>query len=35
MAEKDSDSSQKGVHTDVIRATSISEVNLNKNLDAK
>jgi hypothetical protein len=35
MAEKDSDSSQKGIHSDVVRSTSVTGVDLNKNLDAK
>jgi len=35
MAEKNSDSSQKNIYNDVVRTTSITEVNLNKNLDAK
>lgn len=35
MADKDSDGSQKDVHNDVVRSTSVTEVNLNKNLDAK
>jgi hypothetical protein len=35
MAEKDSNSSQNDIHNDVVRSTSVTEVNLNKNLDAK
>jgi hypothetical protein len=35
MADKDSDGFQKEVHNDVVRSTSVAEVNLNQNLDAK
>jgi hypothetical protein len=35
MTDKDSDGFQKDVHNDVVRSTSVTEVNLNKNLDAK
>jgi len=35
MAEKDSDGSQPDIHNDVVRGTSVTEVDLNKNLDAK
>jgi hypothetical protein len=35
MADKDNDGFQKEVHNDVVRSTSVAEVNLNQNLDAK
>ena len=35
MADKDSDGSQKDIHNDLVRSTSVTEINLNKNLDAK
>jgi hypothetical protein len=35
MSDKDSDGFQKEVHNDVVRSTSVTEINLNKNLDAK
>jgi hypothetical protein len=35
MADKDSDGFQKEVHNDVVTSTSVAEVNLNQNLDAK
>jgi hypothetical protein len=35
MAEKDSNGFQKDIHNDVVRSTSVTEINLNKNLSAK
>lgn len=35
MSEKDDNDLQKEVHTDAVRSHSVTDVNLNKNLDAK